>query len=76
MNDNKQQNCENADGESRQVEQIVIRRCIGYGEFEGKCKNSPGTPWTPYWCDRCDKIRRETITKSLEDIAASFNKAV
>lgn len=26
MNNNKQQNCENADGESRQVEQIVSNR--------------------------------------------------
>ena len=27
MSDTKPQNCENTDGESRQVEQIVIRRC-------------------------------------------------
>ena len=21
------------------------RRCIGYGEFDGKCENEAGTPW-------------------------------
>jgi len=49
-------------------------KCIGYGEFEGKCDNEAGTPWTPYWCLRCDKIRRATITKQLEDIRDSFDK--
>ena len=43
------------------------RKCIGYAEHEGKCDNEAGTPWGPYWCLRCDKIRLETITKKLED---------
>jgi len=47
-------------------------KCIGYGIYEGKCNNKTGTPWTPFWCLRCDKIRRKTITKSLEEISASF----
>ena len=51
---------------------VVARRCLGYAEHEGKCQNAAGTPWTQYWCDRCDKIRRETITKSLEKMVASF----
>ena len=49
------------------------RRCIGYAEFEGKCTNEAGTPWTPYWCKRCDEIRRKTITKQLEEIKDSFS---
>ncbi len=47
-------------------------KCIGYGKYEGKCQNLAGTPWTPYWCKRCDEIRKKTITKSLNDIAAGF----
>jgi hypothetical protein len=47
--------------------------CIGYGEFEGKCTNEAGTPWTPYWCKRCDEIRRKTITKQLKEISDSFS---
>lgn len=50
------------------------KQCVGFGDFEGKCTNKPGTPWTPFWCDRCDKLRREYITKNLEQILASFKK--
>lgn len=43
-------------------------KCLGYGEKEGKCKNEAGTPWSPHWCPECDKIRRETIAKQMEEI--------
>ena len=49
-------------------------KCIGYGAYEGKCTYWPGIPSTPYWCKRCDDIRKETITKNLEEIRDSFNK--
>ncbi len=49
-------------------------KCIGYGIYEGKCKNKAGTPWTPCWCKRCDEIRKETITKKMEDIIKGFEK--
>ena len=42
--------------------------CIGFGEFEGKCKETAGTPWTKLWCLRCDELRRAHITKRLEGI--------
>jgi hypothetical protein len=51
------------------------RKCIGYAEHEGKCENIAGTPWTDFWCPRCDEIRRATITRQLEEIAASFGEA-
>ncbi|HUS92181.1 MAG TPA: hypothetical protein VM695_10050 [Phycisphaerae bacterium] len=44
----------------------MARRCIGFGEFEGKCPNVAGTPWTPLWCLRCDELRRAHITRRLE----------
>lgn len=47
------------------------KKCLGYGKVEGKCKSITGKN-SEYWCDSCDKIRRLTITKQLEDIANSF----
>jgi hypothetical protein len=44
-------------------------KCLGYGDREGKCDQEAGTPWTPYWCPACDKVRREAITASLEAMA-------
>ena len=42
------------------------RKCIGYGEFEGKCTNKAGTKWSPYWCERCNKLRLECISEQLK----------
>lgn len=52
-----------------------MSKCLGYGPYEGKCDNKAGTPWTPYWCPRCDEIRKATITKQLESIAAKMRAA-
>ena len=43
-------------------------KCIGFGKTEGKCTNKAGTKWSDYWCDECDKVRRDTVRKQLEDI--------
>ena len=43
------------------------RPCIGYGEFEGKCHYV--TVDNPHWCPRCDKLRKEHITKQFEELA-------
>jgi hypothetical protein len=51
---------------------IILKICIGFGPYEGNCENPAGTPWTPHWCDRCDRLRRDTITKQLETIKAKF----
>lgn len=45
---------------------------LGFGEFEGKCNNEAGTPWTPYWCNKCDELRRNKLSKSLQDIQEKF----
>lgn len=47
------------------------RRCAGYPPHDD-CPNPAGTPWTPYWCERCDKLRRAEITASLERMAAKM----
>ena len=49
-------------------------KCIGYGIYDRKCTNEAGTPWTKYWCKRCDDIRRETVGKQMREIRDSFNK--
>jgi len=45
--------------------------CLGFGEFTGICTNEAGTLWTPHWCLRCDELRRENITKSLDNLKES-----
>ena len=50
------------------------RRCLGYGEFEGKCEAQAGTTRTPYWCQGCDDLRCETITRQLEGIIGSLGE--
>jgi len=40
-------------------------KCIGFGNYEGKCQNPPGSSHSKLWCQRCDDIRRGHITKQL-----------
>lgn len=46
--------------------------CIGFGEFEGKCPNKIGEHDSPYWCERCDRLRKEHITKQFVVIEQSL----
>ena len=46
----------------------LVMRCIGFGVMEGKCINKAGTVWSDYWCDECDRVRRDTVGKQLEAI--------
>lgn len=50
-----------------------MKKCIGYGEYQGKCNNPAGTKWSPYWCERCNKLRLDHITKSLGNIKSSLS---
>ena len=43
-------------------------KCIGHGIYENKCENNAGSTHSDHWCQRCDEIRRKTITKQLEQI--------
>jgi hypothetical protein len=49
-------------------------RCLGYGPLEGKCTEPAGTPWSPYWCQRCDELRRETISRELNAFIANLKE--
>ena len=51
-----------------------MKICIGYGKTEGICKNLTGKN-SKIWCDSCDKDRRATVTKQLEDIVKSFKES-
>ena len=48
--------------------------CIGYGVYSGKCTDSAGTKWSPYWCERCNQLRLDNITKNLQRMSQSLNK--
>ena len=50
----------------------VCQRPSGRECIEPTCREPAGTLWGPLWCPACDKERLERITRSLEDIAASF----
>jgi hypothetical protein len=50
------------------------RTCTGYGVFEGVCTNTVEKTVNPYWCPRCDAIRRETITDQMHEILAAWNR--
>jgi len=52
-------------------------KCIGFGEFEGHCQNEAGgrmLPKSKYWCDRCEKLRREHISNQFDNLLKLFDK--
>ena len=57
-----------------------MKRCIGYGETEGKCQNLTGKASrtgreNPYWCPECDEKRIEAISAGMDAIMARFKEA-
>lgn len=52
-----------------------MKMCIGFGDFAGKCVNVAGTRWSPHWCERCNKLRLEHITKQFQSILSKFELA-
>ncbi len=52
------------------------KKCLGYGEYEGKCQEVAGTRWTPHWCLRCDELRRGTITKQFDALVKRHPQAL
>ena len=51
-----------------------VMKCIGFGEFEGKCLNEAGTKWSPYWCERCNALRFEHIDKRFAKLGKRFDE--
>lgn len=47
------------------------QQCIGFGEFEGSCKE-PTCSQSPYWCTRCEGLRRAHLDRRLEELAHDF----
>ena len=45
-----------------------LQKCIGFGEFDGKCDRPAGCKFTPVWCERCDELRRAHISRQFEEI--------
>ena len=49
-------------------------KCIGFGEYKGKCTNKAGTKWGPYWCERCNKLRLDHIDNSLKGLIVNLER--
>ncbi len=49
-----------------------MKRCIGFGDKSGKCENPPGTKWSPYWCEECNKERLGHISKRMANLQEQF----
>ena len=41
-------------------------KCIGYGEFKGKCPNEAERDVSVIFCARCAKLRKEDSKKNQE----------
>jgi hypothetical protein len=52
---------------------VKPRRCLGFGDKEGKCDKVAGTTRTPYWCQECDDARCGHITARLEAMIDRMN---
>ena len=50
-----------------------MKRCIGFGEFQGKCENEAGTKWSPHWCKRCNELRFDHIDAGFVKIQKQFD---
>jgi hypothetical protein len=50
-------------------------KCLGFGEFTGKCENVPGK--NLYWCDRCNSLRiaylDERFSKFMSELKESWD---
>lgn len=51
-----------------------VKRCIGFGDKEGKCREPVDTATSKCWCRECEQARRAHITKQLEDIQKGFEQ--
>lgn len=51
-----------------------MKRCIGFGSKEGKCREPVDTATSKYWCRACEQARREHVTKQLGDIQKGFEQ--
>ncbi len=58
----------------RWIKMAKIRVCIGFGKFTGKCENIAGTKWSPHWCERCNKLRLEHLSKRFQEIVSKFKQ--
>ena len=57
-----------------------MSKCIGFGEYEGKCANEAGKAFNiadgehSYWCPRCEKLRQKYVEKQFKKIDQLFGR--
>lgn len=54
---------------------LMPSQCLGYGKYKYICTNDAGgemRPRSTVWCDRCEKLRRATVTKRMKSLVNKF----
>jgi len=52
------------------------KRCIGFGEHEGKCENAVNPARNPIWCSVCDDLRMEHLDKQFKELGGKLTDIV
>lgn len=47
-------------------------RCIGFGEYEGRCENVHDGALNPVWCDRCNAFRIAYLNGQFAKLSERF----
>lgn len=54
----------------------AARRCIGFGEFDGKCDRAAGSTHSKLWRQRCDDLRLASLDGQFEKLATDVRRAL
>lgn len=44
------------------------RKCIGFGEHEGRCGKDADANTARLWCVRCNQLRMEHLDRRMDEI--------
>ncbi len=50
-----------------------MSKCVGFGEYKGKCQNKVGEGLIVHWCLHCNKLRLDYISKQFNELDIDFN---
>ena len=49
-----------------------MKKCIGFGKYEGWCNNPSGSSHSKLWCQRCDDLRMAHLDKRFAELQTLF----
>lgn len=50
------------------------QRCIGFGEFDGRCDHAAGSTHSRLWCQRCDDLRLAGLDRQFEKLGTEIRR--